>query len=614
MPTAHRTIASLLVLLASPPAALATTRMVRNTADSGTGSFRQALKDASDGDSIQFSSDVHGEIALSSPLTIDSDVGVKGPGASVLTLRGTKGAVVVVSGNVTLTGLAIAGGETGVVLEHGKLTLIECAVRDSAGDGVANRGGRFTLVRSLVATNHGAGIANGGGSTTCVNSTVADNGGAGIVVAEGRVSAASCTIVANGGTGLDAGGGEGGVQNTLVVGNLQGCAGRVTSLGYNLTDDARCAFTQTGDHTTDDARLGALGNNGGATPTIAPTGGSPAIDAGDPGGCADPAGGGMLTTDQRGARRPAGGRCDIGAFETQPVVGGTVVNRILALVDGDPITLYELKNFAGGDPRLKDALQSNQADVLDLLITKHLIEKEVEKQGIVVQDADIDRYIANIRERNHIDDQQLDAALAQQGLTRERYRTQVREQLQQAQLINREIRTKVSVSPEDIARYRKEHTGGDDVGGQVSISQIFLKLPADASPEQVAEVEARANAIYTELKGGADFAQVAQRVSEDGAAKSGGSLGTFKKGELREDLEAAIAGLKAGEFSKPVRSSTGIHIVRVDERPTGGADKATADGQADDIKEQLYAKALEERYNRWLKEDLRQMHHVEIRP
>jgi parvulin-like peptidyl-prolyl isomerase len=587
-----------LVFLLAVPAARAATRTVRNTDDSGTGSLRQALKDASDGDSIVFGSDVHGEIALKDTLDIDNNVSVKGPGATVLTLNGSENKLVTVDGTVTITGLTIAGGETAVVLEHGKLNLLDCTVRDSTGNG----------------------IANASGTTTCVNSTIAGNGGAGLAVEEGSASAASCTIAHNGGTGLDAGGGEASVQNTLIAANAQGCAGRVASKGYNLTDDPRCAFSLTGDNTSDDPRIGELASNGGATRTIALTSGSPAIDSGDPGGCADPASAGMLTSDQRGVRRPAGGRCDIGAFEVQTVVGGTVVNRILALVDGDPITLYELKDFANGDPRLKQALPANQADVLDLLITKHLIAKEVEKQGIVVQDADVDRYIANIRERNKIDEQQLDAALAQQGLTRERYRTQVREELQRAQLINREIRGKVSVSPEEIERYYKEHEeNGGSSEGDVAISQIFLKLPADASPEETAKVEARADKIYDELKHGADFAQTAERESEDGAAKEGGKLGTFKKGEMREDLETAVANLKPGEFSKPVRGSTGIHIVRLDERGSAeGAGAATGkampDGKADEIKEQLYAKALEDRYNRWLKEDLRERHHVEIRP
>ena len=610
---------SLLValVLGAAAAASATTRTVHNTKDAGDGSLRQALHDASTGDSLAFDAEVRGEIALQSPLQINTDVSIKGPGATLLTLRGTKAVVVAVDGTVTITGLTIAGGDTAVALAHGTLTLMECAVLDSSGDGIDNRGGHLVLVRSLVAQNHGSGVLNGSGSTVCVNSTVAENGAAGFSAAAGTVSTASCTIAANGGTGLDAAGdGQATAQNSIIAGNLQGCAGQVASKGYNLTDDHGCGFGASGDLTSDDARLAALANNGGPTQTIALTGGSPAIDAGAPSGCSDPASGGMLTVDQRGSRRPGGGRCDIGAYETQPVVAGTVVNRILALVDGDPITLYEIKDFAAGDPRMKDSLPTHQADVLDLLITKHLIEKEVEKQGIKVQDADIDRYIANIKERNKINDEQLDAALAQQGLTRERYRAQVREELQRAQLINREIRGKVSVSPEDIERYQKEHPSESADSGQaeVSISQIFLKLPADAMPEQVETVQAHADKIYDALKGGADFAALAASESEDGTGKSGGKLGTFKQSELRDDLAEAISGLKVGEISKPVRSSSGIHIVRVDERFGPGANKSVADGKTDEIKEQLYAKALEDRYNRWLKEDLRQRHHVEIRP
>ena len=73
------------------------------------------------------------------------------------------------------------------------------------------------------------------------------------------------------------------------------------------------------------------------------------------------------------------------------------------------------------------------------------------------------------------------------------------------------------------------------------------------------------------------------------------------------------------ESTWSLRGSTGIHIVRLDER-IGGEEPATASApggvppaKAEEIKEQLYAKALEERYNRWLKEDLRQRHHVEVR-
>jgi peptidyl-prolyl cis-trans isomerase SurA len=590
---------------------------VRTTEDSGPGSLRDALDDADDGDIILFGGDVRGEIRLSEPLDVNDDVAIKGPGADVVTIRaGAEGSAVDVRGDATISGVTISGGESGIDLKRGKLTLIECAVRNADGPGVeVSDGTRLTLSRSLIADNGGAGIDVGDGKLTCVNSTISGNGAAGLANGDGSVTAANCTIASNRGAGVKTGEGEARLHNTLLADNHPSCSGTIASAGYNLVDDQSCHFAASGDQNGVDPRLGVLYGNGGPTATQAPGGSSPAIDAGDPAGCLDSIGS-LLNVDQRGLRRPNGGRCDIGAVETQVATasGGTVVNRILALVDGDPITLYELTDFAAADVRLRES-GADQATLLDLLVTKRVIEKEVESQGIAVNEAEIDRYITSIRERNGLDEQQLDQALAQQGLTRERYREQVKEELQRAQLINREIRGKVSVSPEEIDRYYKEHESGATDGEQMVVSHIVLQIPPDASEEQIAAVEARADKIHDELDDGADFAEVAKRESEDGAAPSGGKLGTFKKGEMRDELEAAVKDLDAGEYSEPVRTATAIHIVRLDERIAVGGEggEGMPDSAREEIKERLYAEALEERYNRWLKEDLRQRHHVEIR-
>lgn len=628
-------LAALAGIVAGP--ASASTHTVRNTDDSGEGSLRDAIDQASDGDIILFASDVRGEIKLSDPLDIDHDVSVKGPGADLVSVRGGEdGSVIDISADASITGLLIAGGESGIDQSRGKVTLIDCAVREASGAGVELGGAaKLTLVRSLIADNRGAGVQVGGGTATCVNSTVAGNE-TGFSVGGGHLTLANCTVAGNHGAGIANEDGQVRAQNSLLASNSPSCTGKIESQGYNLSEDDSCEFSAAGDQHGVDPQLGVLFTNGGRTATLVPGLGSPAIDSANPAGCTDPTSDGLLAVDQRGIRRPAGGRCDVGAVETQPAaVTGTVVNRILATVDGDPITLYELKDFSSTDPRLREAGPGDQPAVLDVLVTKRVIEKEVQAQGIVVQDTDIDRYVDNIRQRNNLSDEQLEAALAQQGLTRQAYRAQIKDELQRAQLINREIRGKVSVSPEEIERYYQEHKGGeggeaaagrDETGdapsdGEVVISHIVLQIPPDASEEQVAAVEARAAKIHDEVEGGADFAEVAKRESEDGSAKSGGKLGTFKTSEMRDELANAIDGLDAGEISKPVRTGSAIHIVRVDER-IGGSKAAAATGDApampdaarDEIKEKLYAAALEERYNRWLKEDLRQRHHVEIRP
>ena len=623
---------ALIACLAHP--ALAATHAVRNTDSEGEGSLREAVGGASKGDTILFGTSVRGTISLAEPLEIDG-LNLKGAGADAVTVRGSGESTLALEGTVTISALTIAGGDTAISIGNGKVTLLDAVVEDSKGAGITIEDGKVTLVRSQVSGNAGAGVETTGGAVSCVNSTIADNGGAGIRAEKGRVESASCSIAHNRGAGLEAGGGDVTAHNTLLADNLRACDGSVTSKGYNLWDDDSCGFSQSGDAKNPDARVAPLGTNGGPTQTVALTGGSPAINAGDPSGCVDDAGA-LLTVDQRGTKRPAGGRCDIGAYEEPVAVTGTVVNRIVALVDGDPVTMHEVQSFTTDDPRLAEAARNDPAGVLELVVTQKVLSKEVEAQGITISEAEIDRYISTIRERNHLTDEQLDAALAQQGLTRARYRKQIKDELERAQLINREIRGKVSVSPEEIERYQKTH-GGDSKGDaaeeeeeapskdeQMSISHIVLQIPPGASEADVEAIQARADKIYAELKDGADFAEVAKRESEDGVASSGGKLGTFKKGEMRDELEEAVAGLDPGEFSKPVKTENSIHIVRLDERiaPNGEVTaKAAAaepdklsDSAREEIKEKLYTQALEERYARWLKEDLRQKHSVEMLP
>jgi peptidyl-prolyl cis-trans isomerase SurA len=304
--------------------------------------------------------------------------------------------------------------------------------------------------------------------------------------------------------------------------------------------------------------------------------------------------------------------CGIVAIALVRPSQAVTVNRIVATVDGDPVTAYELQQFVASQVRPTAEGMPSHDEVLDALITQRLILKEFESLGLKVQEEDVDRYIDTIRQRNHLTPEQLEQALKQQGITVDRYRDQVRDELRRAQLINREIRGKVNVTPEEVERYYQAHLDDYSTPESITISHIVLQLPADAPSEQVAAVQKRAAELYAQLKGGADFAELARNNSEDGSAKAGGSLGTFKKGEVLDVLEQAAAKLKPGQFSEPVRSNVGVHIVRLDER--SGASHAPLEKQAEEIKQRLLNAALEERYNRWLREDLRKKHSVEMLP
>jgi peptidyl-prolyl cis-trans isomerase SurA len=274
------------------------------------------------------------------------------------------------------------------------------------------------------------------------------------------------------------------------------------------------------------------------------------------------------------------------------------------------LTLYELQKFTNRDLGATPLDSPELPAFLDTLITKRLIDLEFSEQGLSVRDEDIDRYINGIREQNKITEEQLQLALAQQGLTLARYRDQIRDELRRAHLINREIRGKVNVTPEDVQRYYEAHLDDYAKPEQLTISDIFIQIPENATTEQVEEAVNRAEAIYQELDDGEDFAEMARLHSDAPSAESGGSLGTFQRGQMRDELEDAVAGLKPGQFSRPIRSSEGIHIVRLDEVDVTSPEPL--EGLAEEIKERLYNAALEERYNRWLREDLRARHSVVV--
>ncbi len=287
-----------------------------------------------------------------------------------------------------------------------------------------------------------------------------------------------------------------------------------------------------------------------------------------------------------------------------------VVNKILATVDGQPVTLYEFKTFMASSPIATQVGQEDADAVLDGLITTRLIQLEIDSKGIVIGEADVDNYISQIRQQNQITEEQLFEALRAQGVTPQAYRAQIREELQRAQLINREIRGKVNITPEEVQRYYDAHLSEYEKAPEVTISHIVLRVAKDAPQSEVDNVQQNALEIHQRLENGEDFAELARQYSEDAAAESGGNLGTFRLGSMLQALDDASRDLEVGEYSEPVRSGVGIHIVRLDAR---SEDTHTpVDELSEGIREKLYNEALEERYTRWLNEDLRERHHIEM--
>ena len=288
-----------------------------------------------------------------------------------------------------------------------------------------------------------------------------------------------------------------------------------------------------------------------------------------------------------------------------------VVDRIVATIDGEPVTLVELRTFSEqmhkrGGP---DTPTTDRA-MLDELVLEKILHKQIEAQGVAASDQQVDAYIASIKERNKLDDAALKQALAAQGLTWEQYRAQVKTDIERAALINKEIRNKVNVSPEEIERYYKEHIADYGAPGKAKVRLISLLFPPDASDEQKATLRSEAEKIRKDAASGKDFAALAKEHSQGPGAADGGDIGEVTSGTMQPEFDKAVFALKAGEVSEVIATDTGFHIFKL-EKMVGEGHQSLAD-VSDDIKEKLYRESMESRYDRWLKEDLRSKYNVEI--
>ena len=303
--------------------------VVTSTADSGPGTLRQAIALDNDGSPIVFAPSLAGstitavgELLISRNITID---GSAAPGL-IISGNGLNRVFEIASGStVTLTNLSVENGQAttgGGILNGGTLTLNGVTVAKNAasgnGGGIENAG-VLSLVNSTVAFN--TATVNGGGIDTTGTLNLLD------------VTVADNTAAAGGGVDVESGSTT--ARNSIVAVNTAttspDLAGALASFGHNLIGNAAGV---TGLTATDlsgvNPLLGVLLNNGGPTPTLALSAGSPAIDAGDPTGAS--------SLDQRGLPRVVNGAIDIGAYEAQIVAPQSDPGDPYLIHEGDSLT------------------------------------------------------------------------------------------------------------------------------------------------------------------------------------------------------------------------------------------------------------------------------------
>lgn len=259
--------------------------------------------------------------------------------------------------------------------------------------------------------------------------------------------------------------------------------------------------------------------------------------------------------------------------------GGAQSERIAAVVNEDAISVSDvnarlrLMVISAGLPDGAETRQRLMPQVLRQLVDERLQIQEAKRLGISVPQGELDKAIDQIAQQNRMDRQRLAKYLADSGVSLSTLTEQTRAQLAWQRVMQRRIRQEVAVADEDVdaAMQRAKASIGKP---EYLVAEIFLAVD---NPEQDEQVRRAGERLIDEIRKGGNFAAVARQFSQSTTAAASGDLGWVRPGELDPQIDTALAQLRTGQLSPPVRTASGYHILLVrSKRAVGGGEEEVA--------------------------------------
>lgn len=258
-----------------------------------------------------------------------------------------------------------------------------------------------------------------------------------------------------------------------------------------------------------------------------------------------------------------------------PTARGAFANGIRAVVHDSVITSHQVE-FLTSQTRAAEELrrqyandretyQKKVAEVLNEnmedLVERQLIIQEFKSAGYNMPESLIDEEVQSRIKSRFGDRRTATKTLQAQGITYEKFREQIRDQFIVEALRGKYVASEILISPYKVEQYYLANQSKFKLEDQVKVRMIVLKKGAAESPA----VRARADEIYTKLKEGADFKEMATLYSEGSQRAQGGDWGWAERSTLRKELADVAFTLKAGEFSQVIELPDACYLLKADE-------------------------------------------------
>jgi peptidyl-prolyl cis-trans isomerase SurA len=249
----------------------------------------------------------------------------------------------------------------------------------------------------------------------------------------------------------------------------------------------------------------------------------------------------------------------------------TAVDDIAVIVNDDVITRRELESYLN---KIKQQLKTQgtplpaakelEKQVIERMIIDMLQLQYAKETGVRVDDVQLDKALNRIAQQNNFASlTAFKAQLAKEGIEFKKFREEIRNEIIFTRLREREVESKLVVSDNEIENYLQLQSKQAGKNEEVELAHILVQVPEQASAEKILASRQRADQAWSQLQGGAQFAQVAAGFSDAKDGLQGGSLGWRGVDRLPSIFQEPLKSLQVGEVSAVLRSPNAFHIIKL---------------------------------------------------
>ncbi|MGB0713884.1 MAG: peptidylprolyl isomerase [Gammaproteobacteria bacterium] len=266
-----------------------------------------------------------------------------------------------------------------------------------------------------------------------------------------------------------------------------------------------------------------------------------------------------------------------GGVDFSPPAQGSVsaqtLDGIVAVVDDDVVLASELRK------ELRTIVDGLRAKGVGLpprdVLTRQVLEKLIlnrlqlalaERSGIKIDDERLNRAIEAIARRNNLTLVQFRDTIEREGFSYEDFREGVRDQMVIRSIRQRQVNNRVSVTDQEVETFLAAEAEKSGINTEYRLSQILVAVPSGANPGQAEEAFTKAKELVAQLRAGAEFSETAISESDSPDALEGGDLGWRTTAAIPRVLSAEVEWMTVGQVSDPIRSSSGYHIVKLQDK------------------------------------------------